>query len=261
MWDWISKLSQLRQQGTPAVLVTVSQVSGSAPREIGAKMIVLESGKFFGTIGGGRLEELALQDAQKTFQAGKAQSIRYPLGAKTGQCCGGVVELLMEVMNTGPLLYIFGAGHVGQAVCRTFVGTPFQIHVIDEREEWVNSDQIPPEVIRHHCPSGEWDDFVKEAIWDDQRVYVAILTHRHDLDQEICSNLLNHPRRFLGMIGSSSKWSRIQERLLQKGAKQSDLNQVRCPMGLSIGGKAPQEIAISLAAEVLSIHYGTNHKH
>src|SRR6185312_14531556 len=110
-------------------------------------------------------------DARQCIEQNLSQTIKYPLGAKTGQCCGGVVELLIEVMNAGPHLYLFGAGHVGQAVCKTLVGTPFTVHAIDEREEWVLSKQIPDEIVRHHC---SWEDFVDEAVWNPEKTYVAI---------------------------------------------------------------------------------------
>src|SRR6185312_16048301 len=127
MWNWVPVLEQYRKQGVPLALVTVTQCTGSTPRETGAKMIVRANGAFNGTIGGGHLEEIAIKDALACISANESRTHRYPLGAKTGQCCGGVVELLIEVMNAGPHLYLFGAGHVGQAVCRTMIGTPFTV--------------------------------------------------------------------------------------------------------------------------------------
>lgn len=255
MWNWISKLEEFRAQGMPVVVVTVAQCMGSTPRETGAKMLVLKDGRFFGTIGGGHLEELALQDAAKCFENSKSQVLKYPLGAKTGQCCGGSVELLFEVVNVGPRIYVFGAGHVGQAVCKTFSGTPFAVHLVDERKEWVESPQLPQDTIRHCC---EWDDFVEEAEWDSERTYVAVMTHRHDLDQEIISALIRRPTKYIGLIGSQAKWARFKQRLSLKGCSDAELARVTCPMGIKTGGKSPQEVAISLAAEALQIHYQQN---
>src|ERR1700722_11661172 len=99
MWNWISKLEELRIQGVGVVAVTVTQNTGSTPREPGAKMLVLTDGTFFGTIGGGRFEELALLEARQCLKSGITKVVRYPLGAKTGQCCGGVTELFFEVLN------------------------------------------------------------------------------------------------------------------------------------------------------------------
>jgi xanthine dehydrogenase accessory factor len=251
MWNWISKLEELRSQGAEVVAVTVTQCTGSTPRETGAKMLALRDGTFFGTIGGGHLEELALADARKCLDEEASRMIRYPLGAKTGQCCGGIVELLFEVINAGPRLYLFGAGHVGQAVCRTLIGTPFRVQVIDDREEWLR--QLPEGVARH---DGDWDDLVKNAPFDERGTYVAVMTHRHDLDQEIIAQLVRRPARYLGLLGSKSKWERIRQRLLARGVTEAELSRVNCPMGIDIGGKSPQEVAISLASELLRIHYG-----
>ncbi len=237
--------------GRPVAAVTVVASTGSSPRDAGAKMLVVSGGDFFGTIGGGHLEELAIADALKSLDSGQSQLIRYPLGARTGQCCGGVVDLFFEVLNRGPRLYLFGAGHVGQAVARTFVGTPFVVHVIDERPEWIS--QLPREVIAHET---EWDDFVKDAQWNERDTYVAVMTHRHDTDQAIIEKLLERPYRYLGLIGSHSKWERFKQRFEARGIAAEKFERVQSPLGLDLGaGKAPQEIAISLAAELLKIHY------
>src|SRR4051812_44741775 len=96
MWDWIRQLQHLRQQGIPFVITTVTRVTGSTPRETGAKMIIASNGERYGTIGGGHLEQLVIEEAIQQLQNASAQILRYPLGAKTGQCCGGIVEILFE---------------------------------------------------------------------------------------------------------------------------------------------------------------------
>jgi xanthine dehydrogenase accessory factor len=254
-WDWISKLEELRRSSTPVVAVTVTGSTGSTPREPGAKMLVLSDGRFFGTIGGGHLEQLAIEDAKKALETGESRTIRYPLGAKTGQCCGGVVDLFFEALNTGPDLYLFGAGHVGQAVAMTLQGTPFTVHLIDERAEWVHAPALPAGVVRHEC---EWDEFVEQARWDKKKTYVSIMTFRHDLDEKILEDILRKKReaRYLGLIGSEAKWKKFKLRLTQRGLPEGELLRVKSPIGIEIGGKAPQEIAISLGAELLGMHYG-----
>jgi xanthine dehydrogenase accessory factor len=131
-------------------------------------------------------------------------------------------------------------------------GTPFIVHVIDEREEWVSSDAIPRDTIRHRC---EWDEFAGEAQWDDERTYVAVMTHRHDTDQAIIEDVIGRRARYIGLIGSESKWARFRQRLLARSVDESRLARVRCPLGLNVGGKAPQEVAVSLAAELLKEHH------
>src|SRR5262245_12735114 len=107
MWNWIEKAKELQESGQAFAAVTVTRVVGSTPREVGAKLIVTPH-DFAGTIGGGRLEALALDDARKCIAERKSQSFKYPLCATAGQCCGGSIEILVEAMACGPQLYVFG---------------------------------------------------------------------------------------------------------------------------------------------------------
>lgn len=251
MWDWIAKLAELRASGTPAAIVTVVGASGSTPAAPGAKMIVLGDGAFFGTIGGGHLEQIAIGDARACLAAGDNKTFRYPLGAAAGQCCGGVVETFVETMHLGPELLLFGAGHVAQALCRVLAGTPFVVSAIDERDEWIGA---MPEGVRRHAIV--WDEFVRDARWSESRTYVAIMTHRHDIDEAIVADVVKRPARYLGLIGSQTKWRRLRDRLEARGCAKEQLDRVRCPIGLDTGGKTPQEIAVSIAAQLLSVHHG-----
>src|SRR5579859_7074973 len=150
MSAWLRKLGELDEQGTPAALVTVVRCQGSTPAAPGAKMVVLADGTFVGTVGGGHLEQLVIEDAVTCLAACESKTFRYPLGAAAGQCCGGVVETFVDVLGTGPQLYLFGAGHVAQALCRVLVGTPFVVHAVDERDDWMGA--LPDGVRRHAVP-------------------------------------------------------------------------------------------------------------
>ncbi|WNZ65149.1 xanthine dehydrogenase accessory protein XdhC [Myxococcus sp. MxC21-1] len=233
-------------------MATVTVCQGSTPAKPGAKLLVRADGTFHGTVGGGHLEQLVLADARACLEKGEPRAHRYPLGSKLGQCCGGVVDVFMEPVNHGPRLYLFGAGHVGQALCRTLDGTPFQVHLVDERPEWVHGERIPASVIRHEEP---WDVFASRAVWDARRTYIAVMTHRHDLDQDIIAFALEKPARYVGLIGSNTKWARFRQRLEARGATAAQLARVRCPIGLEIGGKSPQEVAVSIAAGLLQLHH------
>lgn len=253
MWDWISKVAELRASGEPCVLITVVGVQGSAPREVGARMLVQSTGRFHGTIGGGHLEQLAIESALQRIKESGAAVENFPLGAKTGQCCGGTVDLLFEVMGTAPLLYIFGAGHVGQSVARAMEGTAFGVHLIDERDEWIQHPAAGVATKRH---AEGWDHFVHHAQWNSEKIYCVVMTHQHDLDFEILCDLLKRETRFVGLIGSESKWRRFRDRLLARGFTEESLSRVQCPVGIETGGKAPAEIALSVGAELLRLHYG-----
>jgi xanthine dehydrogenase accessory factor len=164
--------------------------------------------------------------------------------------CGGTVELFMEVLNAEPCVYIFGAGHVGLALSRVLQGTPFRIHLIDDRPVWIGSPEIPDAVVRHSC---SWSEFISGSDWCEKRSFVVIVSFSGSIDQEILREVLLHPTCYVGMIGSQTKWGKVKENLEGEGF---DLSRVRCPIGHDNGGGAPQEIAIAIASELLSVHYG-----
>lgn len=255
MWDWVRQLAEWSRDEVPFAVATVTGCQGSSPAAPGAKLLVRADGPFHGTVGGGHLEQLVLADARTCLDRGEPRSFRYPLGAKLGQCCGGVVDVFVEPVNHGPRLYLFGAGHVGQALCRTLEGTPFRIHLVDERPEWLHGERVPASVVRHEEP---WDVFAARAVWDARRTYVAVMTHRHDVDQDIIAFAVDKPARYVGLIGSKTKWARFRQRLEARGVTAGQLQRVQCPMGVEIGGKSPQEVAVSIAAGLLQVHHGLN---
>jgi xanthine dehydrogenase accessory factor len=250
MWDWVSKLQELKGQNF--ALVTLISCRGSTPREVGAKMIVMPDGQFFGTIGGGQLEMKLIAESVVCIKKRESQYLHVELCPKTGQCCGGIVDAFVDVMLEQPKLYLFGAGHVGKAITKTLEGTAFEVHLIDERPEWIDSTDIPQSVNRHY---NGWRQFVDQVNWDDKRTYVAVMTHSHEMDQEIIEEVTKRQARYIGLIGSDSKWRRFKSQLETKGHPSKLLNRVKCPIGLPIGGKAPQELAISVASELLKLHH------
>ena len=251
MADWVRELHELTERGEPFAMATVIRCEGSTPREPGARMFVLEDGTIRGTIGGGQLEARACADALAALASGEPRSVIYPLCSRTGQCCGGRVEMWFEPVNCGPSLYVFGAGHVGQAVARVLAGTPFRVAVVDEREEWLNAPGLPAGVRRFK----DWRACVEGVRWSAEQSYAVVMTHSHDLDLEIVRRLLDEETRYLGLIGSRTKWNRFQEKLRYLGVEEWEWEKVNCPIGLPIGGKSPQEVAISLSAQLLKDHH------
>lgn len=248
-WDWISALQELKHKATPAALVTIIKAKGSTPRDVGTKILVTET-EFFGTIGGGQLEELVIEKARSILKTHQSpERVPYPLCLKANQCCGGFVEVFVETINTGPQLLLFGAGHVAQAVAKTLEGTPFQVHMIDPREEWL--EKAPAFVTKHKDTGLEFTQNYHH--WNSERTYAVVMTYDHDLDQDLIEQLSMKSMKYLGLIGSRTKWQRFQKRLQEKGHATELLSQVRCPIGLPIGGKSPQEVAISFTAEIVQI--------
>lgn len=250
MNNWLLALTS--NPSRKAVLVTLLEHSGSSPREPGAKMLVFENGEFVDSIGGGNLEKTALEECKKIFlnqNALKVSKQRIPLGALTGQCCGGTVELLYEVMNDSPQVYIFGAGHVGQALANILVGTPFGVHLIDDRKEWIAHSNIHVQVQRHEMSAQEFLHDMPESV---TKTFVVVMTHDHSVDQEIIEKVVFKNTAYIGLIGSDSKWARFKQRFEQKGLNLQHFEKVHCPIGVDIGGgKSPQEVAISVAGQLL----------
>lgn len=251
MESWLQKASEWERAGEPFVIATVTDAKGSSPRDAGAKMLIALE-KTFGTIGGGKLEQAVIEDARASLRDALARTVPYPLCFRSGQCCGGAVDVFFEVVGVGPRLYLFGAGHVGQAVSHVLAKTPFQVHVADSRPEWLDHPDLSPLAIRHGEP---WQSFCNAAYWSKEKTFVAIMTHDHALDEDLVFDLVKRPMRYLGLIGSQTKWQRMRRRLKERGLSDADLERVECPLGLPIGGKMPQEVAISLAARLLEIHH------
>ncbi len=250
MWDWITKLAELNKIGAPFSIATVVASKGSSPRKIGAKMAITKDGNIYGTIGGGNLEKLVIEDSKKCLESGTPQVFNYPLTSKVNQCCGGTVDVLIEVVGIGPRLFLFGAGHVSQAICHTLQGTPFQLHIVDGRKEWLHHPNFPVGVIRHEeC----WDELILNTEWNPNRDFAVVLTHDHGLDFSIIEDLMKRPLRYRGLIGSDTKWKKFQREFKDGGYTDQEIASITCPIGIGDLGNAPQEVAVSFAAEILGM--------
>lgn len=238
-------ISEQQSQGIPLALVTVIQTKGSTPREIGAKMLVSET-SFWGTIGGGKLELLALEKARELISGNKSQKMSMALCSAANQCCGGYVELFVDVIPARAKLFIFGAGHVGQALMEVLSGTDFQMTAVDERPEWTDIIKDKSISIVNSDPT----EFAK-SIKDNSNSYCVVLTHSHSLDESLVRELSAKNLKYVGLIGSNTKWQRFQSRLKTAGVSDESLAKVQCPMGIPLGGKAPKEVAISIAAGLI----------
>lgn len=249
--EWLIETQKWLKRDLPVALVTVVGTKGSSPRALGAKMLVASNGRVWGTIGGGQLEQLATEDAIRTLKEGVTQRFEYPLSAKAGQCCGGFVELLIEPLNSAPKLYIFGAGHVGSALAGQFAsGSRFQVHLIDSRREWIGAPGLPESTIKHECDPVQ---FAATLDWHPPRSWAVVLTHDHELDFSLMLELAPRGLKYLGLIGSQTKWRRFSHRLKESGITDAQLAPIRCPVGLEIAAESPQEISVSIAAELIQL--------
>lgn len=257
-------LARLAQE--PAVLVTVAQVQGSGPREPGAWMAVFASGQV-GTIGGGNLEWQVAAHARSALAGAPLQvQQRHALGPALGQCCGGVVHVALrpvtvhdavalgiELAPPRPPVALFGGGHVGQALMRALSPLPVALTWIDSRDG-IFPDEVPAWVRCEHS------DPVQAAVRDlapGSAVLIMSFSHAEDLDVLVeCLLRQRHQAdlRWIGLIGSRTKWASFQHRLAARGFEPAEWAQVACPVGLpGIVGKQPAVVAASVTAQLLQV--------
>ena len=254
MKNWIEKLSEFRKKQQPVALVTVTKCLGSTPCVVGSRMLITQDKQLFGTIGGGKLEFLATQEAMKALQENRIIESSYTLGPEFEQCCGGKVEFMIEPMNQSPELFLFGAGHIGCEIAKLLVDTPFKVNLIDSRKDWFNDFALDESIT---CCEVNIDDFktFRDVVKWGENCYVLVLTHDHSIDFEIVAMALQNDTKYLGLIGSKTKKVRFNNMLIKDMNIPEGMSNVVCPIGLQIGGDTPKEIAISVVAQLLEVHY------
>ena len=251
----------LRHQ--PAVLVQVSAVEGSVPREVGAWMAVFTNA-LVGTVGGGHLEFEAIDQARLLLESGGEKKARFALGPSLGQCCGGVVHLRLECvavqdmsslkLRLQPVLQpvaLFGGGHVGHALVQVLARLPFAVTWIDSR------DGVFPQHVPHGvtCEHSEPVQSAVRSLAAQSRVLIMSFSHAEDLD--VLAACLQRQRDhadlpYIGLIGSKTKWATFRSRLSARGFTDAELGHVTSPIGVpGIAGKEPEVIAIAVAAQLL----------
>ena len=251
--SWTDAVQELQSRGEPYVLVTVLGVRGSTPRDNGTKMVIGAEDSY-GSIGGGHLEyrahEIAAELMTTDGEQQRIENIR--LGASLGQCCGGHTNLLFESFKGAQMtIAVFGAGHVGAALVPILAQLPCRLHWVDSRESFrqqetpanvsmIISDEPAEEVAL--MPAGS--DFI-------------VMTHNHQLDYQILRAVLQRgDARYVGLIGSKTKWRRFQMRMQHRGHEPDFYQAVHCPVGLSaVPGKRPVEVAVSIAAELIALNH------
>jgi len=246
MAAWLDALAAAERDRQPAVLVTVLATRGSTPREAGAKMVVSADG-IAGTIGGGTLEHECEATARDLLAGGATGPTTrdFPLGPALGQCCGGHVTVLFEVLRPPRLhLALFGAGHVGRALVRVMAELPCHVTWIDSRPEALPA-QLPGNVVPVRAANP-----VQTAQMLPPNTHVLVMTHDHMLDFDIVAACLARADLpFVGLIGSGTKRARFAVRLKRQGIP---VDRLVCPIGLpEIEGKEPAVIAVSVAAQLL----------
>ena len=249
-------MAQLAENGTPFVLVTVTEVNGSTPRGVGAKMLVLGDGTTVETIGGGVLERQAIIDAQDHLASGKPHTETYRLRAEADDglatlCCGDVT-VFFEPYVAGRTLLVIGAGHVGQRLCTCASMLDYRVVVVDPRPDMVTPERFPeadglkcgdPARVSELCEIGEGTS-------------VVIVTHTAQHDKEALRSVMESAAAYIGMMGSASKVRTIFDQLEEEGIARDLLHRVHAPIGLDIGAETPAELAVCIMAEIIAEQNG-----
>ena len=248
----LKALMECLDNDTPCVLATLVEVSGSAPRATGAKMLVRAGGDTVGTIGGGALEGAALEAAEQALSTGEAVLLSYDLLPDLGMMCGGRARIFIEPQGSVSRLYLFGAGHVGMALRPLAAGLGFRITVVDDRPHLASEERFPGcAALVHSYDADRW-----EGLLFDHNTYCVVATAGHPSDTRVVAQLFEHRPRYIGMIGSRTKRKAVERVLRERGIPEERLEAMHTPMGLAIGAETPEEIAVSIAAELIQVRAG-----
>ncbi len=242
------EIVRLKKDGRPSALATIVQCIGSSPQKEGAKMIVRDDGSTSGTLGGGCLEAEVIQASLMAIKDGSPRTLPIELTERHGGLvCGGKVLVYIEPVIPEPRLIILGAGHVGGALAKAARFSGFKTTVVDDREEFANRENIPDadETVVH----GLGDVFSK--VFVDSGSYIVIATRGHNHDLDALKAALKTKAGYIGLLGSRRKRALLFKILGEEGFSREDIGRVFTPVGLPIGSVTPEEIAISIMAQII----------
>jgi len=256
MVDIFEEIVKIRSEGGRAAVATITSVQGSTPRGEGSKMLVRSDGSSLGSVGGGSAEAQVCQEALKVIDDGNARMLSFDLTGKDvaegGMICGGNMSVFIEPIMTSPVLYIFGGGHVSFSISKIAKMLGFKVVVVDDREEFANPNRFP------EADETIANDF--EAVFPKFRInrssYIVIVTRGHLLDEKVLEWAVKTDAGYVGMIGSSRKNRTVFSHLESRGISKELLEAVHAPIGLDIYAETPEEIAVSIMAEIIMVRRG-----
>lgn len=253
--DFYRQVLDLLRHHEALAVATVVRTRGSVPRHAGAKMIVLPDGSTLGTIGGGRFEALVAEQALALLREGGEPVLRaYPFRPEGpgafGAVCGGEAEVFVEVIRRPPRLLVVGGGHCAVALARAASLLDFRIWVIEDREEFARPERFEGCRVERVVYAGE--GFADLPPTEDSD-FVVLVSRGHLTDRAALERLLERPLRYLGMIGSRRRVETVFRDLRERGASAGALQRVHAPIGVEIGAESPEEIAVSILAEIIRI--------
>ena len=244
--------------GEAAALVTIVATEGSTPQKAGARMLVRADGSQVGTIGGGCVEAEMARRARQVLASRRPQLAGYDLtpeqAGEDGLVCGGRMQVFIEPIEGQPVLCLFGAGHVAQPLAHLAHLAGFRVEVLDDRPRFANAERFP-EAARVVV-----DDFTAGAgqLTLGPNTYAVVVTRGHKGDGEALRAVLGRGLRYVGLLGSRPKMVHVFQALLEQGLRPEELERVHTPVGLDIGAQTPEEIAVSILAEMIAVRRGVD---
>lgn len=247
-----AEIVKLQREGRSGAVATIVNSRGSIPSFQSAKMLIRDDGSIAGTIGGGCVEAEVWQAAREVIAQEKPRTLTFDLNQDpkydTGLVCGGTLEIFVEPVLPVPLLYIFGAGHVAIALFKAASNAGFDCIVIDDREAYANSERFSG---AQQIIAKDFDDALKD-IAPTESSYIVIATRGHRDDLRVLRWAAQTPARYIGMVGSKRKAITVFRELTHEGLSPELFDRVHSPVGLDIGAVTPEEIAVSIVAELIA---------
>ena len=247
-----TRLTRLLSEGKGAVLCTLIEKKGSGPRDIGAKMLVDPDGGTVGTIGGGEMEQRLVREALETLREGKPRTLTFALGVEpkgdaiaVNSKCGGEVKIFMDVVKPDPRLIIIGSGHIAKPLAMFAHMAGFEVAVVDDAETATRERFLTAEL--HTGPFEEELDRVEVRPPD----FVAIVHGETGYELAALRSMLSRRPAYIGLLGSRNKAAEHKRQLLAEGFRREEVEAIHSPIGLDIGAETPEEIAVSIIAEII----------
>jgi xanthine dehydrogenase accessory factor len=245
-------LSEIEENHGSAALCTVISSEGSTPRHVGSKMLVYPDNRFIGTVGGGELESRVIKAAIESLKSGNAQTLSYTMADPSRGdpgVCGGTVEVFVEPILPPAMIVVIGGGHVGKAVVHLAKWLGFRVAVSDDRPEFANPESVPGADAYYPVEMGKLTEHLNVT----PQTYVVITSRGSSVDAQGLPSLLESDAAYIGVIGSKRRWLTTVKALKEQGVPEERIGRVHSPMGLELNAETPEEIAVSIMAEVLML--------
>ncbi len=250
----LNKASRLLEKRTSLALCTVVEKKGSGPRDVGAKMIVSEDGATYGTIGGGKVERALVEESLKAINQRRSRKVTFNLNKDpkegtvgTGMICGGELTVLTDVIEPTPRLIIVGVGHVALPLAKLASTVGFKVVIVDDERKLASKEQFP---MAENIVTGDFKQ-VLDTFDLNSNDFVVIAHGEPEHDYAALKSVMNKKPAYVGLLGSRTKTAILTQRLRDQGINDAQLRRLHAPLGLDIGAETPEEIGISILAQII----------